>query len=366
MNMNTKIKIIATVLLFSFFSSTFRSTAQTPIRQNALKSNDYGVVYSLPITQLDFEFEISKTTYTRGDYYQYAKQYLSIDNPILEDKIIYKIENIEVENKGIPNKNESYLVKFKSNSVEPYVYLTKDGLICAINETPSIIENTKASRIQEAIAPSVNAQSLLTEEILLAGSRSKQAELIAKQIFALRLSRTDILTGEAENMPPDGEAYKLVMNQINMQEKALIELFSGRVITELSTKTVSLTPKYENIDKEVFARFSEKLGLVNADDLSGEPIYISLTNKNPQPQAQLTDKEIRQLEKKFSEGIVYNIPSKAQLTITYRNEIFSNSEVDVVQYGSQDVLTNRMFDSRKQPIKVIFYPEIGAVKQIIQ
>lgn len=366
MNMNTKTKIIATALLFVIFSSTFTSMGQTPIRHNALKSNDYGVVYSLPITQLDFEFEFSKTTYTRGEYYQYAKQYLSIDNAILEDRTVYKLEDIKVDNKGIPNKNESYLIKFKSNSVEPYVYLTKDGLICAINETPNITETVKAARIQEAVAPSVNAQSLLTEEILLAGSRSKQAELIAKQIFALRLSRTDILTGEAENMPPDGEAYKLVMNQINMQEKALVELFSGSVKTEYETKTISVMPKYENIDREVLMRFSEKLGLVNADDLSGEPIYLSLINKNPQPEVVLTDREMRQLQKKFSEGLVYNIPSKAQLTLTYRNEVFSNKEVDVVQYGTQDVLTSRMFDSRRQPIKVIFYPELGAIKQIIQ
>ena len=366
MNMNTNINIFATVLFFIFFSSTFTSMGQTPIRHNALKNNNYGVVYSLPITQLDFEFEILKTTHTRGEYYQYAKQYLSIDNPILEDKTVYKLEGIEVENRGIPNKNESYLVEFKSNSVEPYVYLTKDGLICSINEGPTNKEIIKAARIQEATSPTVNAQSLLTEEILLAGSRSKQAELIAKQIFALRLSRTDILTGEAENMPPDGEAYKLVMNQINMQEKALVELFSGSVKNEYITETVSIIPKYDNIDREVLTRFSEKQGLVNADDLSGEPIYISLFNKSPQPQVELTDKQIRQLEKKFSKGLVYNIPSKAQLTLTYHNQVLSNKEVDVVQYGSQDVLTSRMFDSRKQPIKVLFYPELGAVKQITQ
>lgn len=364
--MDTKTKYIALLVLFIFISSTFSSIGQTPIRHNAVKNNNYGVVYSLPVTQLDFEFQFSKTTYTRGDFYQYAKQYLSIDNPIIEDKTVYKLEDIEVENKGIPNKNETYRIEFKSNSVEPYVYLTKDGLICAINESPPLAEASKSSRSAIDAEPSVNAQSLLTEEMLLAGSRAKQAELIAKQIFALRLSRTDILTGEADNMPPDGEAYKLVMNQINMQEKALVELFSGSKKTEYLSKSVSLIPKYDNLDREVLMRFSEKLGLVNADDLAGEPIYISLINKSPQPEVELTDREMRQLEKKFSQGLIYNIPSKAQLTISYNNEVLSNKEVDVVQYGTQDVLTSRMFDSRKQPIKVIFYPELGAIKQIIQ
>lgn len=364
--MNTKIKFITIIQLF-IFSIAFSSTAQTPVRHNALKSNDYGVVYSLPLSQLDFYFQISKTTYTRGEYYQFAKQYLSIDNPILEDNIVYKLEDVEIENIGIPNKNESYLVKFRPNSVEPYVYLTKDGLICAINETPVIDERIKPKLPQAELSPTVNAQSLLTEEILLAGSRSKQAELIAKQIFALRLSRTDILTGEADNMPPDGAAYELVMNQINMQEKALVELFAGSVKTEYMTKTVSLIPGHDDIDREVLGRFSKKLGLVSADDLSGEPIYISLINKNPQPPVELSDRDRRQLEKKFSQGsVVYNIPNKAQLTISFDNQVISNKEVDIVQYGAQDVLTSRMFDNKKQPIKVLFYPELGAIKQIIQ
>ncbi len=360
--MNTKIKIIALALLLSGTSLK----AQTLIRQNALKSNSYGVVYSLPVTQLDFELQITKTTYQRGEYYQYAKQYLSIDNPIVEDKVVYNLESVEVHNTGVPNKSNSFLVEFKSNSAEPFVYLTKDGLLCSINhDAPSIEQKAPVKSKVEPVV-SVNAQTLLTEEILLAGSSAKQAELIAKQIFALRLSRTDILTGEAENMPPDGAAYQLVMDQINMQEKALVEMFSGNVRTEDITSTVSIIPGLENIDREVPFRFSEKLGQVSADDLAGEPVYLSLMNKTPQPEVFISDKDLRRLEKKFSEGVVYNIPSKANLTLSFRNKVLLNMEVDVVQYGSQDVLTKQMFDIRKQPVKVEFYPHLGAIKQISQ
>ena len=91
-----------------------------------------------------------------------------------------------------------------------------------------------------------------------------------------------------------------------------------------------------------------------------------MKNKNPQPQEVPTEKQLRDLKKKFAAGLVYNIPSKAQLTIEFRNETLSSKEIDVVQFGSQEVLTKRMFDNKKQPIKVIFYPELGAVKQIIQ
>lgn len=360
--MNTKIKIVAITLLLIGLSLK----AQIPIRHNALKSNNYGVVYSLPVTQLDFELKITKTTYKRGEYYQYAKQYLSIDNPILEDKVVYKLESVGVQNKGVPNKHTSYLIEFKSNSAEPFVYLTKEGLLCSINHEAPIIEEAHIPEKTIESSPHVNAQSLLTEEILLAGSSAKQAELIAKQIFALRLSRTDILTGEADNMPPDGAAYQLVMDQINMQEKALVELFSGSVKTEDITSSVSILPNLENISRDVLFRFSEKLGQVDADDLAGEPVYLSLINKTPQPEVELSDRDLRRLEKKFSEGVIYNIPSKATLTLGYHNKTILNTEVDIVQYGTQDVLTRQMFDSRKKPIKVEFYPHLGAIKQITQ
>ena len=64
--------------------------------------------------------------------------------------------------------------------------------------------------------------------------------------------------------------------------------------------------------------------------------------------------------------MVYNLPSKAQLILSYKNNTLINTELDVVQFGTQDVLTKRMFDSRKQPIKVEFYPHLGAIKQITQ
>jgi len=80
----------------------------------------------------------------------------------------------------------------------------------------------------------------------------------------------------------------------------------------------------------------------------------------------LSERDLKKLETKLTEGLVYNIPGKADLTIEYWNKPMSSMEVDVVQYGSQDVLTKKMFDNMKRPIKIFFYPELGAIKQIIQ
>lgn len=358
--MRVKSYILTLLLIISSCAS-----AQKTVRVNAVKANDYGVVYSLPVTSFEVTLTIKKSTYQRGDFYTFAQRYLAIDNPVIENRVVYSLEDINVVNRGIPDKNNSYMVAFRPKSVEPFVFLREDGLIVSINAEPE--SEVRAELIIPAgVSGSENPRRYLSQETLMAGSTAKQAELVARQIFDLRRSRSDILSGEAESMPPDGNAYNVVMSEIDRQEKALTELFAGSLETEYFTKTVVVVPEQNNIDRQVIARFSEKLGVVDVDNLAGEPIYLSLTNKTPKVDMQLSAKELQRLESKLSEGIVYNIPAKADLVIEFKNRVAKNMEVDVVQFGTKDVLVRRMFDNNKQPIKVFFYPELGAVKQVVQ
>ena len=340
--------------------------AQTTVKMSAVKGNNFGVAYSLPKTSILVKVDYTKTTRKAGEFYQYAERYLSIANPITENVVTYAIDNIDATTKGIVDKDKSYQVEFRPNSTSPFVTLTKDGLICAINSDYEFAkENTEKPENPKQTA-TIDPRSFLSEEILRAGSTAKQAELIAKQIYRLRESRNNILTGEADNMPPDGDAYKLVMSQLEEQEKALTAMFAGTETTETGSKEFTVVPDEKNIDNRILFRFSSKLGVVDQNDLSGAPVYFSLKNKEPKQEQILTPKEEKELEKKFSSGIIYNIPSKASLQITYNGKNYVQKECDVVQYGIQDVLTQKMFDNNKVPVKVIFFPEIGAIKQIIQ
>lgn len=347
------------------FLITSCATAQKTVRVNAIKANNYGVIYSLPKTSFEVELLVKKTTYKRGDFYPYAQRYLAVDNTVTEDRIVHTLEGIEITNKGIPDKTNSFMVEFRSKSVEPYVYLKEDGLIVSINAEPeNVTESKRVIHASETV--SENPRRFFSQETLMAGSTAKQAELVARQIFDLRRNRSDILSGEAVNMPPDGNAYNVVMEEINKQEKALTELFSGSVTTEFFTETYQIIPENSNINREVIARFSEKLGPLDPDNLAGEPIYISLIRKTPEVVMQLSERDLQRLESKLSEGIVYNIPGKGDLSIEFGNRTLKSLEVDVVQFGSQDVLAKKMFENNKQPIEVHFYPELGAIKQIIQ
>jgi hypothetical protein len=275
------------------------------------------------------------------------------------------LDKIDAATQGIVDRDKSYLVEFKPNTAAPYVTLTKDGLICAINADYTFPQ-AGAVPEQPVPAPLPNPQNFLSEEILRAGSTAKQAELIAKQIYRLRESRNNILTGEADNMPPDGSAYKLVMTQLDEQEKALTAMFAGTETVEKTSREFTVVPDEKDINNRIIFRFSSKLAIVDANDLSGAPVTLTLKNREPREAPVLTPKEEKEMEKKFASGIIYNIPGKAGLQITYDGRNCMNKECDVVQYGVQDVLADKMFDNNKQPVKVIFYPDMGAIKQIIQ
>ena len=121
--------VIIATLIFSI-----PAVAQTKvIKKNAIKSNDYGITYVLPKTLLQVNANVVKTVYTVGPYYRYAEKYLGVDNAIIANHTTYKLKTVVVENAGVPDQDNTFIVSFKPGTVAPYAYLTEDGLLCAIN-----------------------------------------------------------------------------------------------------------------------------------------------------------------------------------------------------------------------------------------
>lgn len=338
--------------------------AQTKvIKKNAVKANNFGITYSLPKTSLLVNAEVIKITSKAGPYYKYAEKYLGVKNAISEDKIYYQLGKISLENKGIPDPDNTYIVEFKSGTVAPYAYLTEEGLLCSINaEYMPEKSTTEEARKRKQQSGQIADASVLSEELLMAGSTAKQAEVAAKQIYRIRDSRLNILTGEADNLPPDGEAMKLVIQQLEEQEQALTNLFTGIQVRDTSDYEITIDP-YDDLEKEILFRFSPQLGIVAADDLGGAPVYLDLKAIDRAPA--LEPKEAEKKEKSLK-GIIYNIPGKASIAISMNKKTLLKGEVQVTQFGTQEGLAPVMFEDKKAPVKIYFYPETGAIKQIIQ
>lgn len=350
--------VIASLLL------TLPAMAQTKVvKKNAVKANNFGITYSLPKTSLVVDAEVTKVTCKAGPYYKYAEKYLGVKDAVAEDKVFYELGKVSLINKGLPDADNTYIVEFKGGTVAPYACLTEDGLLCSINAEYAPAESElDAVKKKKSDTEKVTDTSVFSEELLMAGSTAKQAEVAAKQIYRIRESRMNILTGEADNLPPDGEAMKLVIQQLEEQEKALTNLFTGILTKEIEHYDMSIIPN-DDLEKEVLFRFSNQLGIVDADDLGGVPVYMNLkaTERAPMLDAKEAEKKDKSLK-----GIIYNVPGKANIEILMNKKSLYKGEAQITQFGSHEGLAPVMFEDKKAPVKVIFYPETGAIKQIIQ
>jgi hypothetical protein len=354
-------------MLFFVCSLAIYSQAQTQVIQvNALKSNDYGIRYVLPKTVLQVDIEYTETVRKAGRYAKYASRYLGLKETeiISENQTIYSLGNVKVTSVSVPNKEKSYLIVFKAKTTAPFAYLTEDGMICSINaeyETP--IADKKEEKTENIIVQPVafNPQSIYTEEYLRSGSISRMAEIAAKNIYKIRESRQDLLTGETENVPKDGEAMKLIFSNLDAQEKAWTELFTGTSETRIHRKQITIEPIGES-DREVLFRFSQYLGVVDSDDLGGQPVYWSLKDLKtvlpapPDPKKKAAEEQ----------RLVYNVPGKADLSLFYANEKIFSAVFDLTQFGTTEILATSLLENKKAPVRIYFYPQLGAIKQIIQ
>ena len=264
-----------------------------------------------------------------------------------EPEEFWTLDKIETRIAGVPDKDNVYFVKMKDKTVAPLMELTEDGIVRSIN--------IPFSGKPAAKTPEANPREFLTEEILMASSTAKMAELVAKEIYSIRESKNALLRGEADNMPKDGAQLKLMLDNLNQQETAMTEMFSGKIKKEPKTFTIRLTPK--EMKDEVAFRFSRKLGVVANNDLAGEPYYISVTDlKSP-------DVSATEEGKKKVDGVAYNLPGKAQVTLMYNNKKLFDDQLPITQFGTVEYLAPVLFN-KNSTIKVLFDTATGGLIKV--
>lgn len=315
-----------------------------------------GVVYYLPKTQIKVEVTTHKVTYTPGELCQYAERYLKLQGISAQPKEYWELQSINVTPIGVPDPQKAYSIKLKDKMVTSQVELTKEGIIKAINTTAPKEESGHKKAVAEK-PKRVNPRNFMTEEILMASSTNKMAELIAKEIYNIRESKNSLTRGQADYMPQDGAALKIMLSNLEEQEKALTEMFSGFTDRSEQTFTFYIEPEKEIADQVIF-RFSQKLGILKENDLAGEPIYISISNESNLPPVNEEAKA-----KKKVDGVIYNIPGKGRVSIDSFDKNYYEEELSITQFGETEILTTSLFN-KKVNTRVIFNPVTGAIVKI--
>lgn len=333
--------------------------AQTEVSDYTPGVNAEGVTYFLPRTLVEIVLEAEKEVYTPGEFCDYASKYLRLQNVSNTPHSIWNIKGMTVRLVGVRDAQKGFTVKLKDKSIASLLALTDEGVLLSINQPEG--ENSGHPQEKENPSPKgIDPKDFLNEEILTTTSTAKMAELVAKEIYNIRDSRNAILRGQTDNVPQDGEALKLILSNLEKQENALVDMFKGKTVKEKKEFTIQLNPDENDVAESVLFRFSRKLGVLDSEDLSGNPIYYSLTNLTdlPQPAEEKKAKKVKR-----PQGIVYNIPGKALLKIFNDQEVLYEEELPVAQYGNTDVLATDLFN-KGAATRVTFDPSTGAIRKI--
>lgn len=341
------------------------ASAQTTSKLTASKANEYGLIYTLPLTSFEVTIAAEKTVRTPGEFYQYAKKYLNAD-PILSPSVSWRITDAVIEQTAYPDVNERYLVTLKGgNGV--FITVNDENFPIAINDDSTdgnVVEVEKPQPVeaQPTILERSVARQAVTPEMIQSKSSAKRAELAAAKIYELRTNRNEIIAGQADAMPSDGAAMKLALEQIAAQEEALTAMFLGTTQTSVEVRTYNIgVPVNGEPERTVVARLSAVDGLVAADDLSGAPIYVTVTS---QTRGELPVNE-KGVTKTFPKGgVAYRIPGTARVSVSYGGDEIAGGTFDVAQYGVVFGLDPALFTAKKSAAYLRFNPLTGSIREL--
>ena len=318
-----------------------------------------GLKYYLPKTAVRVQVLVEKTTTQPGQLADYSELYFKKPGATTE-KTTCRIVGMNFSAEGLPDTDKEFTVAIDKKHSVLSVDCDPNGSLRAINTKAPVCAKPRQFRQTPHPAP-LNPRDYMSQDILTAGNLPKMAQLVAQEVYDIRDSRNQLSRGEADNMPKDGEQLRLMYSQLDTQERALMQLFTGTTTVDTVETVITYVPQPSD-KRTVLFRFSRHFGLTTADDYSGEPYYVSVEDegvfaKLPEDAAK-ADKE----KDDFRLGV--NVPGKIRLTVAdAAGNHAASFETEAAQFGKMEMLNGALF-GKKFTSHIVLDPATGAVVEL--
>ena len=342
-----KIMVTIAALAFAALPGLAQGNAQTE-----------GIAYFLPKTGIRLAVLVEKTTYTPGELAMYGEKYMKLFNTQMQKNTEYRVVSINITDFGMPDSTKHYVAAMDKKHSITDVRLADNGVLLAINATPPTPKQPKSFVPARAKRP-LNPKDFMNQDILSAGSSAKMAELIAKEIYDIRDSRNQLSRGQADAMPKDGEQLRLMLNNLDQQEQALLQVFSGTTVKDTTETVINFVPT-KAVEREVLFRFSRHYGMADKDDLGGAPYYISVEDLHSIPTMQAS---IDKGKSKDNAGVYVNQPGKVKISVAQEGNLRAAIELYMAQFGKTEPISGELF-SKKQLTRMVLSPITGTIESV--
>jgi len=315
------------------------------------------VTYYLPKTQLvlDVEYECVETQ--QGPFYQYSERYLGTKDIVMENATKYQVVGVKIHSNSIADHSHAYTFVAGEQGIRRFC-LSKEGLLLSINAQPAsevaapVCKKHKAETDNEGKTEIAEVMPLL-EEQMLATSVARMAEGTAKQIYHIRESRLNILSGDVDKMPADGKSTQLILKELKRQEEQLTALFVGKTTTTVMHRRIVV--EVEECSEKVAFRFSSLQGVLPADDLSGEPFYLTIKSTySPSP--------VVLAKAPVASPVYYVEPGEVVVSLTDGTQNIAETTVRATQMGYVNYIPANLL--LKQAASVIFSEKTGLLLSV--
>lgn len=349
---------------FMFFALTllclFTLNAQQTKLLTAEKHNEYGLIYTLPITAFRIEVVAVKEVSLAGPFSKYSKIFTNDAKIITEDAVNWTIESVKVTPYGIPDSENRYLMQLKAGATT-FIGVADDGMLLSINKEPELqpLEILDIVKIEGVKSSGKEYLEYVNEDFISAISSYKKAQLLAEEIMEIRDAKLSLTRGTAETMPTDGRQLEIMLESLENQERALTYAFTGSSWKERMVSTFNFIP--ENEGKNIICKVNPSEGITGADKKDGKPLYVSIS---------LTDEarlpvDTKGEEKKVpKDAVMYCIPGFADLSLYYENKNIFSKEFPMSQFGLIYGLNPSIFTDKKEPSYAVFDSTTGALKEL--
>ncbi len=334
---------------------------------NELAAVAGGVVYALPRTGIHIFVEVEQQRLIHGPYNAFALKYLGINNAPKVDEENWTITNVRMESFGEPDPNAVYRA---NGNIATLLSLSEDGVLLGVNsevkhEAGKVITNFFSTRqsTQEDAWTDLSMHSFLSEKdsTKRAGNNFKsfeeKAAEAASDIVKLRKRKALTLGAKYDKLPPDGEAYKVMVAELDRIIADYVALFNGKTLHKNFQMVFDVVPDGKSNKGIVAFRFSPTNGILPESNVSGKPIMLEI-----EPGSELRQKaEVTGVKEVTTKGIYYRIPVVVQARLLNGSEILAQARITMAQYGVTTTLPDGLLNGE---YSIEFHPVSGAVKII--
>lgn len=342
------LSLLAIISATSIWAQAPQLAGQIPIE---------GLPYFLPKTQLRFRVLVERNVFTPGEFAMYGQRLLQKNCRETTDTN-YRIIGITMYATAVPDSTKEFVIYADKKRTIFNADLTREGILMAINAqgeaAPTVPAEYEPSGWK---TPHANPRDYMKAEILAATSTVKMAELTARDIYDIRNSRNELTRGQAEYNPTDNNQFQSMMAYLDKQESILLQSFEGYTECDTCEYKFDYTPA-PSTRQDLLFRFSKKLGMCDADDLTGTPYYINIEDLALIPDIQTDMIGMKPI--KDDPGIVVNMPGKIKVRLAEGNKDIKSWELYAGQYGRLDMLSSNLF-STKFTTHLVFDPITGNV-----